>query len=120
MRDREAAMSAAHHKLDNMTAIVDRNHLQIDGRTDQVMNLDPLAKKWESFGWNVISCNGNDIADLLKAFNTVKDHKNQPSVIIAETKMGKGVESIEDDYKWHGKAPSTKEMKLFIDEINSL
>ncbi|MBI4647698.1 MAG: transketolase [Bacteroidia bacterium] len=113
----EAAMSAAHYKLDNITAIIDRNFCQIDGRTEDVMALEPLEDKWKSFGWSVISCNGNDIGELLKAFDTAIKIVNTPTVIIAKTKMGKGVKSIEDDYRWHGKAPSPEESLLFIKKI---
>lgn len=115
----EAAMSASHYNLDNLIAIVDRNHCQIDGKTENVMNLEPLTDKWKSFGWNVITCNGNEINDIINALNKAKNHKNQPNVIIAETIMGRGVKSIEGDYRWHGKAPSKEEMIKFIDEINN-
>lgn len=113
----EAAMSAAHYKLDNLIALVDRNNCQIDGRTSDVMELEPLTDKWRAFGWNVISCNGNNIPQLLNAYTEAKNHTGSPSVIIASTKMGCGVKSIENDYHWHGKAPNTDEAKRFIEEI---
>ncbi len=113
----EAAMSAAHYKLDNITAVVDRNYLQIDGKTSDVMELEPLIDKWKAFGWNVISCNGNNIKELVSAFDKAKDYKGKPSVIIAKTLMGKGVKSIENDYRWHGKAPSKDQSKDFIKEL---
>ncbi|PKP22288.1 MAG: transketolase [Bacteroidetes bacterium HGW-Bacteroidetes-21] len=113
----EAAMSAAHYNLNNLTAIVDRNHCQIDGYTHQVMNLDPLYKKWSSFGWKVIMCDGNDFHEILKAFYIARQSSNQPSVIIAQTTMSKGVPSIENDYTWHGKAPSPEQAREFIAEI---
>lgn len=115
----EAAMSAAHHKLDNLTAIVDRNGCQIDGYTNSVMGLEPLKEKWKSFGWNVISCDGHNHLELIKAFEDAKLTKDRPSVILARTIMGKGVKSIENDYTWHGKAPNTEQAKAFILEINS-
>lgn len=108
----EAAMSAAHHKLNNLIAIVDRNGLQIDGETENVMALEPLKMKWEAHNWNVIETNGNDIAALINAFDSLDT--NKPNVIIAKTIMGKGVAEIENDYKWHGKVPSKDEAEKFI------
>lgn len=113
----EAAMSASHYKLNNLTIIVDRNEVQIDGSTEDVMKLEPLDKKWEAFGWNVIKCNGNDIEELLDAFSKAKQEKDKPSVIIATTIMGKGVAEIEGDYHWHGKAPNEEELIRFITSI---
>lgn len=113
----EAAMSAAHHRLDNITAIVDRNNCQIDGRTSHVMELEPLKQKWESFGWHVLECNGNNISEVISGCNEAKKIKHKPTVIIAKTIMGKGVRSIEDDYRWHGKPPTKEEAEKFIDKI---
>ena len=110
----EAAMSASHHKLDNITAIVDRNHVQIDGKTSDIMELEFLDEKWKSFGWNVLKCDGHNHEELISVLIEAKKHKGKPSVIIAETIMGKGVKSIEDNYKWHGRAPSDEELKDFI------
>ena len=95
----EAVMTAAHHHLDNLTVIVDRNFCQIDDRTENVMTLEPLADKWKSFGFNVIDCDGNDVAD----FGAVDENnlKGKPSVILKNI-YGKGVSFMEDDYKWHG------------------
>lgn len=109
----EAAMSATHHRLDNILAVVDRNYLQIDGNTEEVMALEPLKNKWEAFGWQVYECNGNDPADILqilKQFPTL----NKPSVIIAQTHMGKGIPEIENDCRWHGKAPDSEEYRRFV------
>lgn len=113
----EAAMSAAHHRLDHLTAIVDRNGVQIDGSTEKVMALEPLKDKWESFGWKVIECDGNDPAQFLTAAVKATETRNQPSVILAKTIMGKGVGTIEGDYHWHGKAPSKEEAVLFIRQL---
>lgn len=113
----EAAMSAAHYRTDNLCAIVDRNLCQIDGYTHNVMNIDPLYKKFSSFGWKPIVCDGHDFHDLLKAFSIARESKGQPSVIIAQTCMGRGIASIENDYRWHGKAPSHEEARQFIEEI---
>lgn len=114
----EAAMSANHHKLNNLCAIIDRNRVQIDGKTEDVMKLEPLADKWKAFGWNVLQCDGNNIEELIHAFNLAKEI-NKPCVIIAETIMGKGIKSIEGDYRWHGKAPTNKEAKQFLSELTN-
>ncbi|MCF8372170.1 MAG: transketolase [Bacteroidales bacterium] len=110
----EAAMSASHHKLDNLIAIVDRNKVQIDGPTSDVMEIEPLADKWKSFGWQVFQCNGNSTPDFISTFQEARKTFGKPSVIIAKTQMGKGILEIEGDYRWHGKAPSKEEAKKFI------
>ena len=114
----EAAMSASHHKLDNLIAIVDRNGLQIDGKTEDVMRIEPLSDKWSSFGWKVIHCDGNDIIQILKAFAEASITQGMPTVIIAKTIMGKGIRSIEGDYKWHGKVPAMEQVAGFIEELH--
>lgn len=114
----EAAMSAAHHKLDNMIAIIDRNKVQIDGLVSQVMEIEPLAEKWKSFGWEVFECDGNNIPELISTFEKAEKVNGKPSVIIATTLMGKGVKSIEGDYRWHGKAPNQSEAEDFIRQID--
>jgi len=113
----EAAMSAAFYKLDNLVAIVDRNYKQIDGHTENVMALEPLKDKWEAFSWDCYKCNGNNIKELIDTLSKLKSKKGKPKVIIAETLMGKGVKSIEDNHLWHGKAPSKKQAKQFINEL---
>lgn len=113
----EAAMSAAHYRLDNLTALVDRNEVQIDGRTSDVMDLEPLEEKWKAFGWHVIHCNGHDHPDIFRAYDEAIKTRNKPSVIIAKTIMGKGIPSIEGDYRWHGKAPSGEQAAAFLEEI---
>ncbi len=113
----EAAMSAAHHKLDNLIAIVDRNFVQIDGTTASVMEIEPLYDKFSAFGWEVFNCNGNNIQEFIETYNKAMEIKGKPSIIIAETKMGKGITSIENDYTWHGKAPSKELAKKFINEL---
>ncbi len=113
----EAAMSAAHYKLDNLICIVDRNNVQIDGKTSDVMEIEPLSLKWASFGWQVFHTDGNDIDKLLDTFHEVNSVLSKPKVIIATTAMGKGVKSIENDYNWHGKAPSKEQAELFLKEL---
>lgn len=115
----ESAMSAAHYELDNLIAVVDRNRLQIDGDTECVMRLEPLADKWKAFGWRVFECDGNDIASFCEAFQLAKHRDGKPSVIIANTTMGKGVPSIENNCAWHGKVPSANEIEKFLAELEA-
>ncbi|MGN0032344.1 MAG: transketolase [Candidatus Limimorpha sp.] len=110
----EAAMSASHHKLDNVCAILDRNRLQIDGGTEEVMALEPLPDKWKSFGWNVIDIDGHNHREIKKALCDSADKKGAPTIIIANTVMGKGVPEIENDNKWHGKVPTKEQVRLWI------
>lgn len=97
----EAAMTAAHYKLDNLIAFVDRNHNQIDGSTETVMGLEPLADKWRSFGWHVLAVDGHDTAAISDAIDQAKNAKGKPSVIIANTIKGKGISFMENQYQWH-------------------
>jgi transketolase len=113
----EAAMSAGHYKLENLIAIVDRNGVQIDGKTSDVMEIEPLADKWKAFGWCVLECNGHDFKDLIITFNKARQSIDKPTVIIAHTVMGKGIREIEGDYRWHGKAPVMEEADRFIEEL---
>ena len=109
----EAAMSASHHHLNNLIAIVDRNNVQIDGKTSEVMDIEPLQEKWTAFGWNTYTCDGNNIEAFIAEIQKAKNQSNKPSVIIAKTKMGKGIPEIENDYHWHGKAPNKEEWERF-------
>jgi transketolase len=113
----EAMMTAGHHKLANLIAIVDRNHCQIDNRTDKVMEIEPLADKWRAFNWNVVECDGNDVDSFLAAVGTAKVRNGKPTVIIAKTLMGKGVSFMEDDYKWHGVPPNEEQGKKALSEL---
>lgn len=113
----EAAMTAGHYRLDNLTAIVDRNFCQIDNRTDKVMELEPLADKWRAFRWNVVECDGNSVEDFLSAMERAGNHRGQPSVVIAKTFMGKGVSFMEDDYRWHGVPPSPEQGRQALSEL---
>ncbi len=101
----EAAMSAAKYNLDNLCAIVDVNGLQIDGATKDVMPSEPLDKKFEAFGWNVIKADGHDFAAILRAFEDAAACKGKPTVLLAKTVKGKGVSFMENNAGWHGKAP---------------
>lgn len=113
----EAAMTASFHHLDNLIAIVDRNGVQIDGTTEEVMALEPLMAKWEAFGWNVWECDGNHVASILESLQEADHAKGKPAVILAHTLMGKGVPQIEGDYRWHGKAPSPEEARIFLKAV---
>lgn len=115
----EAAMSASHHKLNNMVAIIDRNRVQIDGKTSDVMELEPLTSKWRAFGWNVFECNGNNMKEVMDTFGSIRVKQDKPVVVIAHTIMGKGVAEIEGDYRWHGRAPTKEEAVRFIRQINN-
>lgn len=112
----EAAMSAAHHQLGRLTAIVDRNGLQIDGTTEKVMALEPLAQKWTAFGWKVVQIDGHRFNEIIPAL--MQFSETQPTLIIARTVMGKGVPEIENDYRWHGKAPNDEEARRFIETLS--
>ena len=113
----EAAMTAGHHKVDNLTVIVDRNDCQIDNRTGKVMNLEPLADKWKSFNFEVFETDGHNMKEVLDMIDTAKTFKGKPSVILAYTKMGKGVSFMEDDYKWHGVPPNDEQGKVALSEL---
>jgi transketolase len=113
----EAAMAAAHFRLDNLVAVVDNNGLQIDGPTCDVMNTDPLDKKWEAFGWHVIRVDGHDFAKLREAFEKAKTIKGQPTVLIARTVKGKGVSFMENVVGFHGKAPDKEQTEIALKEL---
>ena len=113
----EAALIAAHWNLDNFCMIVDRNNCQIDGRTEDVLRLNPVGDKFRAFNFHVIECNGNSIAELRKAFAEAKEVKGKPTCIVAETFMGRGVSFMEDDYRWHGKPPTAEQAEAALLEI---
>lgn len=122
----EAAMTAAHHKLDNLIGILDKNMLQIDGKVADIKNVYPLAERYKSFGWNVIEINGHDMNQILGAFNkaikasSTPEYKGKPTVIIADTIKGKGVDFMENNAGWHGKAPSKDELISALKQLNLL
>ncbi len=113
----EAAMAASHFKIDNLTTIVDKNELQLDGWTKDIMDHTPLNKKWESFGWWVKEVNGHSIPELIDAFNMAKTIKGQPAVIIAHTIKGKGVSFMENSVDFHGRAPNAAELEKALKEL---
>lgn len=113
----EAAMLASHYKLDNITAFVDRNKMQIDGPTEQVMSLEPLADKWEAFGWNVIEINGHEMRQILEACEKATQVTGKPTVVICHTIKGKGVSFMEGAVAFHGKAPNPDEYRIALKEL---
>ena len=113
----EAAMSAAHFRIDNLVAIIDHNKLQIDGWNREVMNLEPFPDKWRAFGWHVVEVNGHDIPQLLAAFEEAEQVKGRPTAIIAHTIKGKGVSFMENNVDFHGKAPTPEEAGRALKEL---
>ncbi len=113
----EAAMLASHYKLDNITAFIDRNKMQIDGPTEQVMSLEPLGDKWRAFGWNVIEINGHDLRQILDACEAATRVTGKPTMIIAHTIKGKGVSFMEGAIAFHGKAPNADEYRIALKEL---
>ena len=113
----EAAMSASNYELDNLTAILDWNGLQIDGRNEDVMKIAPIADKFAGFGWNVIEIDGHDFGQILDAFDKAKACKGKPTVIIAKTVKGKGVSFMEDQASWHGSAPDDAQCAQAVEEL---
>ncbi|MBT9176351.1 MAG: Transketolase 2 [Firmicutes bacterium] len=111
----EAAMTAAHYKLTNLTAIVDYNGLQIDGHTSAVKRVEPLADKWQSFGWQTVTVDGHSFTDLYRGFHTERD--GSPLVVIARTVKGKGVDYMENVADWHGKAPSREQARQYAEML---
>ena len=114
----EAAMAAAHHRLDNLVAMVDVNGIQINGWVNDIMRVEPLADKWRAFGWNVVECDGHDMRSVLVAFHTARAKRGAPTVILAATVKGKGVSYMEDNNLWHGQAPNDAQTEEAIREIN--
>jgi len=113
----EAAMTASKYKLDNLTAIVDRNRVQLDGPTEAIMPLDPLRDKWISFGWHVIEVDGHNVSELMKTLDEASRVRCLPTVIIAHTVKGKGVSFMENDSKWHGRPPTKDEYEMALKEL---
>ncbi len=101
----EAVLFAAKNKLSNLVAILDRNYIQIDGNTEKIMPLDPIVEKYKSFNWNVVEIDGNDMKQIIKTLKNARKNKNRPLMIIANTIPGKGVDYMENDYRWHGAPP---------------
>ena len=114
----EAAMTANKYKLDNLCVIVDNNNLQIDGTIEDVMSSYPIDEKFKSFGFNVLNINGNNIEEIINAFESAKKTKDKPTCIIAKTIKGKGVSFMENKAEWHGKAPNEEEYIQAMKDLN--
>ncbi|MBN2422874.1 transketolase [Candidatus Woesearchaeota archaeon] len=113
----EALMAAAHHKLNNLIAFVDRNMLQQGGKTEEMMSLNSLKEKIKAFNWTAIEADGHNFKEILEAFEKAKNNKERPSFIIFNTHMGQGVSFILDDFKWHGVAPDDEQLEKALKEI---
>ena len=113
----EAAMLAAHYKLDRLPAFVDNNGLQIDGKIEDVMSSLPIDKKFEAFGWHVICADGHDVNSLHAAIEEARETKGKPTMIVMKTVKGKGVSEVEGKVGWHGKAPTAEECERFVKEV---
>lgn len=113
----EAILFAAHHKLDNLTAIIDYNKIQSLASVEETLALEPFADKWTAFGWNVIECDGHNHADLKQAFDKSKSFEGKPSVVIAHTTKGKGVSFMENSVLWHYRTPQDEEFQAAIAEL---
>jgi transketolase len=116
----EAAMLAGKEKIHNLIAIVDRNNIQIDGFTEDIMPLESLRAKWEAFGWHVLEIDGHDFSNIVDAIDQAKAIFSKPSVIIAHTIPGKGVKEFERDYHWHGITPKKEEADMALKELRTL
>lgn len=116
----EAAMSAAHYKLDNLTVLMDHNGLQIDGKNEDVMNIEPIDEKFKSFGWHVIKIDGHNFEEIFAALEEAKNTKGKPTMIIASTVKGKGVSFMENQAGWHGKAPSSEQAQQALEELGGV
>jgi transketolase len=115
----EAAMFAAHHKVDNLIAVVDWNGQQIDGPNDEVISLGDLPAKWQSFGWKVCHMDGHDFDSILHEVQEARNNtgKGQPQVILMKTIMGKGVDFMEGTHHWHGKAPNAEQTEIALSQL---
>ncbi len=116
----EAMMFAGKNRLSNLTGIIDRNNIQIDGMTEDIMPLEPLADKYRAFGWHVLEVDGHNIPQFISACHEAAAVYEKPSVIIAHTIPGKGIREIEGDYRWHGKPPNKEEAARFLNELRTM
>ena len=112
------AMLSAHQRLDNLTAIMDRNGLQIDGFTEKVVSLEPLADKWRAFGWHVIEIDGHDMLQIISALESASNVKGKPTMILAKTVKGKGISFMENQAAYHGRALTKEEMIVARKELS--
>lgn len=116
----EAAAVASHYKLDNLVALLDRNYLQIDGNTEEVLRLEPIKDRWSAFGWNVIEINGHNFSEIIDALNKAVNVQKRPTLIVLNTTKGKGVSFMENNVDFHGVPPNELERDLAIDELTKV
>lgn len=116
----EAVLWAGKNKLHNLTAFIDRNNIQIDGMTEDIMPLEPLADKYRAFNWHVLEIDGHNMTEIIEAVDHARAIVEKPTLIIAHTIPGKGVPEIEYDYRWHGKSPTKEEAEVFLKEVRSM
>ena len=116
----EAAMFAAHYKLDNLIAIVDNNNLQIDGKVSDVMSVYPIDEKFAAFGWNVAKCDAHDFDSIDRAFEKTKEKNGKPWVIIQKSVKGKGVSFMENQASWHGSAPNDEQYAIAMEDLDKI
>jgi transketolase len=114
----EAAMAAGHYRLDNLVAIIDRNHLQISGNTEDVMRLDSLEERYRAFGWNVLETDGHDIGKMIDVFSSLPAVPGKPHLVLARTIKGKGVSFIENRADWHHKVPTREQLNAALGELD--
>ena len=114
----EAAQSAVHYKMDNLIAFMDRNFIQIDGYTEDIMRLEPLGEKFKTFGWNVIEEDGHNMEGIINAFEKAKKHSGSPTLIVFRTTLGKGVSFMENRPEWHGTPPNKEQTEKALAELN--
>ena len=113
----ESAMSAAHYKLDNLTAIIDYNGLQVDGKVSEIMEISPVREKWQNFNWDTIEIDGHNFNQILNALAKAKESRSKPFAIIARTIKGKGVSFMENEVDWHGRSINDKELEIALKEL---
>jgi transketolase len=116
----EALMAAAHYKLDNFTAFLDHNGLQIDGKITEVLSPEPVNEKFKAFGWNVVIIDGHNFKEILNAVNTAKETKGKPTLIVANTIKGKGVSFMENNAGWHGSAPNQEQYNIAMKDLDKI
>lgn len=116
----EAVMFAGKYKINNLTALMDRNNIQIDGFTENVMPLEPIREKYEAFGWHVLEIDGHNMQQIIDAFSEAKKIFEKPTLILAHTIPGKGVDFMEGKFEWHGKPPNKEEAKLALENLRTL
>jgi len=114
----EAALFAAHYKIDALTVILDCNRQQLDGWTKEIMNIDPIAEKWRSFGWHLIEIDGHDFNAILNGFSEAQTVLGKPTLILAHTTKGKGVSFMENNLEFHGMAPTPEQLQTALAEIH--